>query len=196
MRATLSFLAELPLYAAAKPYQFVAFKDEIPEEAQTNMVFEPHSSIPVEDGRAPVIPLSIETNGFIWVKHQSEFTKGRNPFDSQSQDEAAVACYLQETAELVQAELGANKVFVFDWRVGCHRSCCSPVLPRNHSGFGCFTTDASAQFRRHGAKYQPPLGGAREKDRFIVHGPINKVHGGLIPPRGGAMVNSCRQPVS
>ncbi|KUJ15022.1 uncharacterized protein LY89DRAFT_736082 [Mollisia scopiformis] len=107
-KARLTHLADLGIYKHEKPYElWVNAEPEIP---RTNCKFVDHD-VPIEDVRSNSTLSNIDKTGVKFLSHKSaySFEEGRPHQDN-------MAGYLAESTELLKAELGAEKVFIFDWR--------------------------------------------------------------------------------
>ncbi|KAH6988895.1 hypothetical protein BKA56DRAFT_246455 [Ilyonectria sp. MPI-CAGE-AT-0026] len=115
--ASVSFLAELPLYESTKPYAIIGLCDKkIPESCNTNTVFETIESIPITDMRVADEPLNIDTCGFCWLREESQYLGTSRPFLSVDEDHGTVQEFLEETMQVTKSALGSSAIYVYDWR--------------------------------------------------------------------------------
>lgn len=119
MLTALTFLADLPIYETVKPYQIKGFPD-VDDAVRTNVVRIKKDGISVENVRKSTRETEFEECGFRWLKHESKYAIKSDDFEARSDDNPFVLGYLQETMDLIRAELGAKAVFCFDWRVWHH----------------------------------------------------------------------------
>lgn len=118
--ASVSYLAELPLYDSTKPYAIIGLCNEkIPESCNTNMVFETIESIPITDMRVADEPLTLNTCGFCWLREESQYLGTSRPFVSVDEDHGTVQAFLEETIRVTKSALGSSAIYIYDWRVGC-----------------------------------------------------------------------------
>ncbi|KAK1834718.1 hypothetical protein QBC39DRAFT_342660 [Podospora conica] len=117
--ATLGFLAEAPIYRTEKPFAIVGLPEgEVPDDQKTNLIYEFKPSVPVTDARslAPPEPLSLDANGFTWIRHRSSHLVDTRPFTSVSDDRGTVDAFLQETINMTKEAADASVAYVYDWR--------------------------------------------------------------------------------
>jgi hypothetical protein len=118
MMASLSFIADLPLYRSLKPFEIIGLsKEEVPDEHKTNIVYETHDTVSISDARTTDEALSLETCGFSWVQHRSFYVPDITPFVLLDESHIVMQKFLQETIEVAQKILSASHVFIYDWRV-------------------------------------------------------------------------------
>jgi hypothetical protein len=111
---SLTHLADIPLWKHEKPYQ-VDIKGLDPNVPRTNCVYtEPQ--VKIQDGRAAGVAFSLDTTGFVYLKHNSKFLPTIAQLKEHDQT-AAFAPYLRETMDLIKAHTGAEMVVAIDWRV-------------------------------------------------------------------------------
>ena len=111
VEASLDFLARLQLYETEKPYVFLPLKSlglDPDETRLDNLEFESHEHIPIRDMR-DVPDLSIDTNGFEYYAHETNFRK----FDTT----ADIDAYRSETEKLLQKRFSAEYVLTFEVRL-------------------------------------------------------------------------------
>ena len=115
MKATLSYLVDLPTYEHEKPYELWLPPDSLPEKdfPPTNCEFEEHPGIEILDIRTSKIACTFKTTGFKYL------------FDRLGLEDPHVLVkkedvrrdYLEHTIDLIKQEFEAEKVICFDWRV-------------------------------------------------------------------------------
>lgn len=118
MKTTLTFLEDLPRYEDEKPFRFVGFPN-LPQEWQSNCEYIDEKDISLTDVRGNENSFSLEEAGFAFRQHQSACDLDIEKFDTEGKDFANLTAYLEESTELVRAELGEQSVLCFDWR-GCY----------------------------------------------------------------------------
>ncbi|KAF1954828.1 hypothetical protein CC80DRAFT_116765 [Byssothecium circinans] len=113
---SMRFVPDLDIYKKQKPYELWFTPEKgIP---RTNVQWQEVTGITVHDMRGADV--GFESTGFIWTRHTSKYLP--DPLLNSVADESRksrselVKSYLEETAELVKAQLGADCVFVEDWR--------------------------------------------------------------------------------
>ncbi len=104
--ASMNFISDLDLYKTEKPYNCRA--EDLGE--LTNLVFEPHSGIPVNDVRGSEHSFSLREHGFTFFKHKSNVTGAVGSI-------AFIEAYLDETVELLKEFFQSEKVICYDLRV-------------------------------------------------------------------------------
>ena len=106
------------------PYQYVYDPPE--GKKKDNVGLEPHDVV-IRDarGKEKEYDLSLDTSGFQFVKHVSQ----EKDFDDQNMIKTA---YYKEVEELLQKELGAKRVFIFD-----HTIRRKPTTPDDEGKFEC-----------------------------------------------------------
>lgn len=117
MLASLTFLADLDLYRGEKPYVVTGLSSEFPQEKLSNMIFETHQAVPVQDSRVAQEDFSLDKHGFIWIKSASEYAHKTHAFEDPMAGQDVVLTYLEETIAIVQKVTKAERVLAFDWRV-------------------------------------------------------------------------------
>ena len=115
MLMNLSFLSDIPLYDMEKPYTLFMQ----PQEAikQSNCVFFDQNCIPVKDLRGHEHSVTLEKNGFTFLRHTSRLTPSSHAFQSTRSGDPFVKNYLEETMQLIKSYVEADRVLCFDWRV-------------------------------------------------------------------------------
>jgi len=106
--ASMNFIADSPLYKNEKPYHFES--STIPGDVMTNLVFETHHGIPVQDVRGREDTFSIDYDGFKYLKHTSKVS-------SQVGTTEYIYEYLEEITSLIKKEFEAAKVICYDFRL-------------------------------------------------------------------------------
>ena len=116
MLMCLSFLSDIPLYDIEKPYTLF----NLPQEAikPSNCVFFDQDCIPVKDLRGHEHSVTLEKNGFTFLRYTSRLTPSSYAFQSTRSDDPFVKNYLEETMQLIKSHVKADRVLCFDWRVG------------------------------------------------------------------------------
>lgn len=118
MLATLSFIAESPIYRDVKPFEIIGLsKEEVPDEQKTNIVYETQSAVSVTDIRSIEESPALDSNGFTWIRHTSKHLADPKPFNSANDDHGTVEAFLEETVAMMKETLRASSVYVYDWRV-------------------------------------------------------------------------------
>lgn len=116
MKATLSFVSNLPIFQHEKPYELWIPPDAIPEGMPwTNCKFAEHPDIEIKDVRSSNIDFGYETTGFKYLS--SPLNQSFVGDFNWRLDDDLVQEYIKDTVELVQREFSAHKVLCFDWRV-------------------------------------------------------------------------------
>jgi len=111
IRATLQFVADIPLYEVEKPYMVLPGRDQDidPEDERlSNLKFESHDNILIEDMRN-MRALSLSGNGFEYLQHKSQIHTFQEPGD--------VKDYKHETQEMLAARFDAVKVITYEVRL-------------------------------------------------------------------------------
>jgi len=120
MLATLSYIAESPVYNHVKPFEIIGLTSEkVPNRQRTNLVYEVQNAVPVTEIRSAKESVSLDAHGFTWIKHKSMYLADPRPFNSVDDDHGTVESFLEETIAMTKEALGASSVYVYDWRV-CH----------------------------------------------------------------------------
>ena len=105
--ASLSFIKDLPLYQTEKPYNI----ELIDVEGQpSNLEFDTHDDVVMHDVRGNENLFNLRTHGFSFLKRPSQISAkpGTPEFIEQ---------YLMEGVQIIQQELGTEKVIGYDLRV-------------------------------------------------------------------------------
>jgi hypothetical protein len=115
MKATLSFISDLPIFQYEKPYELWLPLEKIPDSLSwTNTQFSEQPGIEIKDVRSNDTDFGYETTGFKYLfSPLNQLFKG----PSWPYNDSMVQEYLSETVVLVQEEFSAQKVLCFDWRV-------------------------------------------------------------------------------
>jgi len=117
MRASLSFLDDLPLYETEKPYELWLPKEQLPKEIPlTNCQYREHKNVEIHDIRSSDLDLGFKASdaGFNFLHDPLEFDfRGEHLLSS---DGTMLRKYLSRTVQKVQQEFSADKVLCFDWR--------------------------------------------------------------------------------
>lgn len=108
IHATLRYLVNSPRYATEQPYRLIEVPPT-PEVPLTNMEFETHSDVPITNIREAQGSLSIEDNAFQLYEIPSSISIDATYGEVES--------YCKSMADFIQAELGALRVFIFEFRV-------------------------------------------------------------------------------
>jgi len=107
----ISFVEWNPLFEVEKLFElFVSLPPEVPDQRTTNISFK---DVPVQivDIRGEEDVLSLDENGFFYRKHATEVIDFNDTLSVEQ-------VYLPETVELLKREVqGADRVFVFNWKV-------------------------------------------------------------------------------
>jgi hypothetical protein len=108
LTASLKYLSKIPKFEYERPYRLINV-DPTPEVPITNMEFDTIPDVPIKDLRDINDKLSLKNDAmklYIW------------PFDiSRLTCKEDIQKYNTEMAERVRKELGAERVFVYDYRV-------------------------------------------------------------------------------
>lgn len=112
MTVTLRYIANLPSYDTEKPFAFNFDPgSDVPLEAHTNIRYEEHSNIELQDARAlPQDELTYEAHGFRFLRHAT--TSPRTFVGG----EAAIHQYCNAMVDFVRAEFGAEQAVCYDFR--------------------------------------------------------------------------------
>jgi hypothetical protein len=117
MKATLSFIADLPLYEVEKPYELWLPPEQLPEDIPiTNCQWIRQPDIEITDLRKDGIVFALDTTGFKYLQDPLDFELKGEDLLSATESENLVR-YLNNTINLVKKEFGAEKAICFDWRV-------------------------------------------------------------------------------
>jgi hypothetical protein len=108
--ARFRFIKDSPLYQSEKPYHFSGPLDSTEESLRTNLTFEWHCNIPVKDIRKHATKVKLDVHGFQVLEHTSKFLDC-------VQETIALEAYMNESIDLLKAELNADVVICFDYRV-------------------------------------------------------------------------------
>ena len=108
----LNFLDWSSKYESEKPYQVIISGHEADEACKdTNLVFKLSPEVTVQDIRGREEAFTLDDHGFAVRRQQSKVEK----FDSADEIDQV---YIPEMEALLMQEVeGADRVFVFDWRV-------------------------------------------------------------------------------
>ncbi|MCJ1393440.1 hypothetical protein MMC18_006315 [Xylographa bjoerkii] len=111
VNVTLKFLKWQDLYESEKPFQiFINIPKDADDLRDTNLVFE-NVSLPIRDIRNYPHQISLDGNGFIYLKHVTNVTMFSNR-------EVVEREYLPEIEALLKSKLDdVDRVFCFDWRL-------------------------------------------------------------------------------
>ena len=113
--ATLTYLSDLPIYQNEKLYEL--WVSEPPADIpQTNSEFTEVHGISIHDARQLTDRCSLDSTGFAWITHMSNFLLNGEELLKGDQPEKLKA-YLEECMDLVKERLEAEHVVCFDWRV-------------------------------------------------------------------------------
>lgn len=108
LTASLKYLSRIPKFERERPYRLINV-EPTPEVPITNMEFDTIQDVPIKDLRDINDRLSLKNDAmklYMW------------PFDTSSLTcKEDIQKYNTEMAELVREELGAERVFVYDYRV-------------------------------------------------------------------------------
>lgn len=105
----LTYLDDLSVYDHEKPYEL--WVNATPALPRTNCQFV-EFDVPLKDVRNVSNCPSFEETGVKFLSHKSAFT-----FQERAPDQDNMDGYLAESAALINTEMNADKVFIFDWRV-------------------------------------------------------------------------------
>lgn len=113
MKASLSYLSNLPKYDVEKPYEL--WLDEVPAQIPwTNCMFKDESEIEFNDARAQDVQLDYDSFGFKYLSHPLTPRLKSWQF---WEDRSSRFEYLRDCIDLVRKEFRADKVICYDWRV-------------------------------------------------------------------------------
>lgn len=107
LAARLSYLKRDSRYASVKPYRLINVPATV-EVPSTNVLVE-EREVPVTEARGSDKGLTIDTNGFQLFSWPSDIDMNASYQD--------VDRYCKLMAEMLQEELGAEKVFIYEFRV-------------------------------------------------------------------------------
>jgi hypothetical protein len=115
VRATLTYLSDLPLYKCQKVYEIWA--SEAPSEIpKTNSEFTDHENVEIFDVRTNSVITGLDTTGFVFLNHLSSALPTASDMLA-TETAPAVSAYLEEVIQLVRDFVSADNVICFDWRV-------------------------------------------------------------------------------
>ncbi|KAF2114037.1 hypothetical protein BDV96DRAFT_647525 [Lophiotrema nucula] len=112
---TLGFLRDLPKYHTEQPYEAFGHP-ELPPEALTNCELEYIEGIRVVDAREEDHSPCLDINGFCFIEAPSKFTPRPGQIEESNIEDPIITRYLDDTRNIVQEYLRANRVICFDWR--------------------------------------------------------------------------------
>jgi hypothetical protein len=121
MEVSLSYLADLPLYKSEKPFyalispteEFLALDQGepfVPEHSLSNLEFQVHHNIPIQNLRGQDETFSVQKHGFEVLSHVSSAWQKLNSPD-------AIEAYKREVDELLVQKFGAVYAYTFETRV-------------------------------------------------------------------------------
>lgn len=110
----LNHLSDIPLWEHEKPYE-LNLADLGVDVPRTNCEYTQHE-VCIRDVRSLSAQPSLDATGFQFLNHVSKHLPRFEDLSGE-RDNSAVAPYLQETIDLVKAQLNVEKVFAIDWRV-------------------------------------------------------------------------------
>ncbi|RMZ83334.1 hypothetical protein DV737_g1739, partial [Chaetothyriales sp. CBS 132003] len=111
VKASIEFLAKLPLYETQKPYLLLPSEHQglDPDEIRlNNLEFERHDDVTIKDMRH-IKELSIECCGFEFYPHSSTISSFHDADDIEK--------YRAETQHLLSSRFGADKVMTYEIRL-------------------------------------------------------------------------------
>lgn len=110
--AEFEFIKPLGLYETEKPYRlYIAPPKAKPDLPDTNVVLKRVSDIPVHDVRGRESELSLDKQGFEFIKHDQVFTA----FDD---DDRVQKEFLPQVEETMRKHIpNAHRIFIYDSRV-------------------------------------------------------------------------------
>jgi len=112
LSVSMRFIPDLPIYKTEKLYEL--WFDAPKTTERTNVQWYETSGVTVRSMRD--IQVGLEHTGFTYLKHESSCLP---LFDIENKEGNAadqIQAYLDETCQLVKSELGADIVFIEDWR--------------------------------------------------------------------------------
>ena len=114
LEADFEYIQWRDIYQHEKPFEiFIDLPPELKDTQRTNLIFQPVAKQMIHDARGSEADFDLDTNGFTWKKHGSNLENFTNP-------DRIVDTYLPEMEEFIKSQIdGADRVFIFDWRVGC-----------------------------------------------------------------------------
>ena len=142
VRASLEFLADIPLYEYEKPYLVLlpAHDGSLADTRMDNLEWETHGNMLLRDIREHWNSLTIERCGFQAIVHQSAFLH----FDSISNLDA----YRKETESLLRKRFRSSHVVCYDLKVpSCYRANSASRLIHTQAAHR-LSTDTSVSERR------------------------------------------------
>jgi hypothetical protein len=112
-QVTLNFISPIEKHKLEKPYRlYVGASDLSPEATLTNYGTKPVTGIHIEDVRGEENKYNIDTQGFQFVKHSQSFTDFGNAEDVDKS-------FIPQVEKVILDNIPyAERVVVFDWRVG------------------------------------------------------------------------------
>jgi hypothetical protein len=122
MHASLSYLADDPLYIHEKPFQLFGFQSSI--TTTTNVQYEVRDDVPVTDVRSLPMPLRLEEAGFQLFKHKSAQQLEARQFEFASGRDAILLPYIDEMMGFVKE----NVVTRDAWRHSLTKAFSSSLL--------------------------------------------------------------------
>ena len=114
LEADFEYIQWRDIYQHEKPFEiFIDLPPELKNARRTNLIFQPVAKQIIQDARGREADFSLDTYGFTWKRHRSNLENFTNP-------DRIVDTYLPEMEEFIRSQIdGADRVFIFDWRVSC-----------------------------------------------------------------------------
>ena len=116
MQIALTFLEDLDLYKAVKPYELHL---PVPEHAEdSNIELIEHDGITATDVRESVENFSLESHGFEYITAPTQALT--LPLQNHIHDmyDQSIKLYLEEVITIFKRRLECERVLLDDWRVG------------------------------------------------------------------------------
>lgn len=119
--ASIQFVKWQDLYEREKPFQlFLDLPPDAPDQRKTNLVFE-RKDVEVKDIRGQEKDFRLDENGFVY--------RTMDGFEDLIDKSEILERYLPAVEELLRKVVeGADRIFIFDWRVGCANIPCALKL--------------------------------------------------------------------
>lgn len=111
IEASLSFLADIPLYGHEKPFRVVLSADEpdVEESLKSNVEMEIHDKIELRNIRGMDMLPSLDIQGFEFIRHKTKYKRLDEVWQCKG--------YTKEITAVLENHLGAERVITWDLRV-------------------------------------------------------------------------------
>ncbi|KAF2247302.1 hypothetical protein BU26DRAFT_606277 [Trematosphaeria pertusa] len=110
IEASLSFLADIPLYGHEKPFRVVLSADEpdVEESLKSNVEMEIHDKIELRNIRGMDMLPSLDIQGFEFIRHKTKYKRLDEVWQCKG--------YTKEITAVLENHLGAERVITWDLR--------------------------------------------------------------------------------